>query len=212
MDPLTALGLAGNIITFIEFTTKLCKKTMEVYKASEDNMFDKRYSAAPSKKASEDGVNWKPLSGRQLLEAQLSDFIITTSKVSEAVSKKSAQITFEINEEVLDMNLQHFVGYSETLSQSSGLQRPPHVSATTVESVAEKSNLVARQMIDRLENMRKTAKGKIWPSLKLAVRDLLKESEITEMQATLNMYQGNLMLLVVVSLRQVSPFAVLTYI
>lgn len=211
MDPLTALGLAGNIITFIDFTTKLCKKTMEVYKASEDNLFDKRHPPVPSTTASENEVNWKPLSGRELLEAQLSDFIITTSKVSEAASKKSTQISFEINETVLETNLQHFVGYSETLSQSGGLHRAPNVSPTTVEGVAEASNLIARQMIGRLENMRKRAKGKIWPSLKLAVRDLLKESEIKEMQATLNMYQGNLMLLVVVSLRQVSPIALLNH-
>lgn len=46
--------------------------------------------------------------------------------------------------------------------------------------------------------------------LKLAARDLLKESEIKEMQETLNMYQSNLIFLVVVSLRKVSHLALWT--
>lgn len=160
MDPLTALGLAGNIITFIDFATKLFKKTMEVYKTSEEILPDKQYRIRDLE--SDDG--WKSRSGRQLLEEQLQDFMITTSKISGAGPKKATQLTFEVNEVVTSTHLQHFVGYSETLSPSGGLHRPPNVSATTVESMAEASNSIAKKMIDHLENMRKSARGKIWPS------------------------------------------------
>lgn len=200
MEPLTALGLAGNIITFIEFTTKLYKKTMEVYKVSEDSWFDRRNPTAPSHGVPEFAEE-NQLSDRELLEARLSGFILTTNKISETASKKYNPIAFEVNGEVLDTNLQRFIGYSETLSISDGPHKAPGFSPTSVEGVAEASNLVARRMIDHLERVKKSTKGKIWPSLKLALREVLKESEIKEMHATLNMYQERLILLVVVSLR-----------
>lgn len=34
MDPLGAIGLAGNIITFVDFTSKLIAKTHEIYSSS----------------------------------------------------------------------------------------------------------------------------------------------------------------------------------
>ena len=31
MDPLSAIGLAGNIVAFVEFTSKLISGTIEIY-------------------------------------------------------------------------------------------------------------------------------------------------------------------------------------
>jgi hypothetical protein len=35
MDPLTAIGLAGNILAFIDFGTKLAKAAYEVYESKD---------------------------------------------------------------------------------------------------------------------------------------------------------------------------------
>lgn len=48
MDPLTALGVAGNVIQFLDFGSKLVSKTVEIYKSPQGSSVEYKDLAAVS--------------------------------------------------------------------------------------------------------------------------------------------------------------------
>lgn len=196
MEALAALGLAGNILTFVDFTTKLLKTTLDVYEGTQDALYDMRSHETESTNNKRSG----PLAGRNLLEAQANGLIFVSNKIAAPGKKRRAQ-TCQLSEELVNVNIQHLIGHSKVLSHCSQNSQQPDDFVTTVEDVAEACERIAQQMIRRLEDMRTSAKGKVWASVKLALRDLWKESEIRSMKETLEMHQSQLTLLAVASLR-----------
>lgn len=189
MDPLTALGLVGNVLTFIDFSAKLLTKTAAIYNGT-------RASGRNPKEA-----NAEVPTGRARLEAELQDFIfVTRTIVPTSKSKKKAHstTTCEIDPEALDNNIRYLIAHSKALEYSS---KQPGQAESSVQGIAAACDNVANQMLQRLEGLKETAKGKIWPSLKLAVRDLWQESELKDMERILDAHQRNLTLLLVASLR-----------
>ena len=177
MDPLTALGLAGNIITFIDFSQKLFSKTQQIYRAADGFSADQRN-----------------------LNNQLRDFVFLAGKLAPVQNGQNQQPTINVNEEALDNIVSALVGHSTILAVSARGSGVTSDSASPISQVATSCADVAGQMLRRLEGMRRKD-GRVWSSLKAALQELWGISELEDMARRLEAYKHQLQLHVIVSLR-----------
>lgn len=199
MDPLTALGFAGNILTFIDFSTKIFSRSINLYRGTEAAY----RGTKPPGSEGPDEVDTITLNGRQRMEDELRSFIFVTRTIaSHPKSKKKASPTtsrlVHIDTEVLDDNIKYMIEHTQVLQYAS---RHPGQIGESLQGIAAACDKVASQMLQRLERMRQTAKGKVWHSLKLAVQDLWNDSEVEDMKRMLDTHQRNLTVLMIGSLR-----------
>lgn len=200
MDPLTAIGFVGNILQFIEFSTGIILKAAEIYHGIEVAYHDTQPGQAPGPEGLNETGTTIP-TGRRRMEDELRNFIFVTRTIvpnKRSKRKTGAATTYQIDAEALDDNIRYLIGHSQVLLYAS---RQPGQAGQSLQSVATACDNVASQMLQRLEHMRQTAKGKVWPSLKLAFRELWKASELVDMEKTLETHQRNLTILMVGSLR-----------
>lgn len=156
---------------------------------------------------------------RLLLEDQLNDFIITISALAKPQDQDHAPpapeqhtsfgpagtsgppppVTFELNSDVLDYNLTCLVRHSEIIDKFPGRSS---ASNDPIEKVATACYGIAQDMLGRLEGMKRSGKGKVWTSLKLALQEVWhQESELEDIRKLLSDYQLQLQFNLVVSIR-----------
>lgn len=199
MDPLTALGLAGNILAFVDFTAKILKRAIEIYDSADGHSQE---------------------FGGASIQNHLHAILITTSQVAATEAKtqpgttsstipagaprkakrgpKSSAQIFEVNTAALDETVRSLIVHATVIGQSVAMadQAP----ATPVSQVATSCQKLAQRLIDRLES-RKTAKGQVWNSLKRAVQDVWPHSDVKTMLSDLDKLQGQLVFHVVASIK-----------
>lgn len=232
MDPLTALGLAGNIFTFVEFTGKILKRTIEIYNDADHNREDYNDSFLKSQ-----------LSAILITTKQLATTDSTTKVEPETIPLSSTEAakpasthpapqkpgvrhateprksnwavrftktasegsplqTFELDAAALNETLRSLVVHTTIITHSTLM---PELQSTPVGQVASACDQIAKKLLHRLES-RKAAKGQVWTSLKHAIQELWPRSEVKDMLSTLEKLQGQLVLHVVASIKYVRQF------
>ncbi|KAK3328670.1 hypothetical protein B0T19DRAFT_442559 [Cercophora scortea] len=183
MDPLTALGTAVNIVTFIDYSYRLVVKTSQIYSSING--------------ASDDASS---------LEGVLNDFVFLATKLAPpGTTKPSITNGIGINSASLDGTVQHLVGHSIILanctSSSSSVSGENEAPSDPMQKIAAGCVEIAEDMLRRLEKLRAKGGKRVWSSVGAALRELWKESEIEKLKRKLEMYRRQLELHTVVSLR-----------
>ncbi|KAI0469619.1 hypothetical protein F4859DRAFT_136718 [Xylaria cf. heliscus] len=173
MDPLTALGLAGNVITFIDFTNKFVSKTVQVYQSVDG--------------ASKDA---------KMIENVTRDFIFLVSGLSQPAQ---GSLEIKINPKTYEGTVKCLVGHSTILSHCIFHRNS---TTDPIARIAVACSAIAQEIIDRLEKMKRKNENKIWSSLKLALQELYHESELENLNRTLSLYKQELGLHILLSLRE----------
>ena len=174
MDPASALGVAGNVLQFVDFTQKFISKALQIYKSADG--------------ASKD---------RRVLENLLKDFILVSTRLWPRTGALPIE-EVETNTRVVDTVVKCLVGHSTVLAHcgiGSNATRDP------IPSIANNCSNIANQLVQRLEQLKVKGKRKAWASLKAALADLWKASELEEMQRSLDMHKQQLEFHVLISLR-----------
>jgi hypothetical protein len=174
MEPASALAVAGNVLQFVEFISKLISKTLQIYKSDDGSSKDRR-----------------------LLESHLKDFILLNARLS-SDTRGRPTLEVETNTEGVDNVVQHLVGHAAVLGQNgldaNGARDP-------IQDIAIKCSQIANELVVRLERMKLKGNPRVWASLKAALADMWKTSELDELQRNLAVYKQQLELHVLISLR-----------
>ncbi|KAH9886512.1 hypothetical protein F4778DRAFT_469080 [Xylariomycetidae sp. FL2044] len=173
MDPLTAIGLAGNVITFIDFSHKFLSRTAEIYRAVDGQLKD-----------------------RDALGNVLRNSIFLASN---APAPKGS-VAVGIDSTSLDTNLKCFIGHDTILAH--WMKKDASSPTDPFRNVALACSDIAKQILGKLEKSKGNGNRKIWPSLKLALQEFWNYSEVEAMLRNLDLYQRELELHMLVSLRE----------
>lgn len=176
METLIALGVAGNVIQFVDFAQRLIAKTVQIYRSADGASRDRR-----------------------TLEAVLRDFALLQPKLPrDEDGALFGRLEVELNAKGVDKTIQHLVGHSKILG-AYGCQET--TTKTPVQSVAQECCKVANGLLDDVEKLKARGQRRAWRSLKVALVDLWKETELVEFQRKLTMYKSQLEQHVLILLR-----------
>jgi hypothetical protein len=144
MDPLTVLSLAGNIIQFVDFGTRLLSTTKDLYRSS------KGYLA----------INYEI----ELVTTDLSDLIAKLKKSSGSQEDDSNSFN-KICDEAIDV-AREIVSKVEGLKLQEGKLRIWRSLQIAVREMWSEKEL--NGLVDRLDNLRKTLVSRVLFSIRLA--------------------------------------------
>ena len=143
MDPLTAVGLAGNIITFVDFSTKLLSRARQLYEsatgATEEH--DELESLARNLKDLVDRTRRMPTVGPHKSNSGLR---ITREKVLNNLSQQCIQVADELLETLDSIKVK---GQSRT--RKSAIQAVKTVwKQDRIRSIQGRLDRISKQLID----------------------------------------------------------------
>lgn len=189
MEPLAALGLAGNIVTFIEFAQKIVTKSIEIYQSSSNtsqNVEDLNNQLRGFIFSVEQGPMLKPRIWDRRLMLWRED--------------SPLELHWKINENGFNDAIKCLVGHSTMLAYHSPAKAD--VALSPVQAVAARCFVVAQTLLRRLDHLRDNeGQHRIWSSLKVAVQEIWAEPELQRMKDDLETCKAELRLQILLELR-----------
>jgi hypothetical protein len=83
LDPFTALGLASNVVQFVDFTSKLISETREIYKAGSSTGNIELDAVTKDLQALTSGLKVNPLSGNGAVDNDLASLAAQCNNVAD---------------------------------------------------------------------------------------------------------------------------------
>ncbi|KAB5579952.1 hypothetical protein GE09DRAFT_1050579 [Coniochaeta sp. 2T2.1] len=178
MEGLTAVALAGNVLQFIEFALKFTSRVAQIYQKADDEK-----------------------ANRVQLQNMLNDFILVAAKLESKTTTTphsgtpnaiSRPIAVQAKNEKVEETMRMLAGHSVVLGHyaSSAPESP-------VERLARSCKVTADSLLHRLEKLRvveERGSGRIWNSVKAALQEMWKQSELDELRQVDQFQASNLVM------------------
>lgn len=175
MEAVAAFAVAGNVLQFLEFSSKLLTKSLEIYRSQEGLSNDRR-----------------------VRERLLKDSILVFSAIESNAGTTLAQ-QVETNVTVVDGVIKCLVGHATVLAYDASSILGG--SDDRIGSLAGACSGVANQLLQRIEKLKVRGTKRTWSSLKGALAEIWAQSDIESLQKNLDMYKTQLEFHVLMSLR-----------
>ena len=190
MDPLSALGVAGNVLQFVDFSAKVISTASELYRRADSSTLRNRDT-----------------------EILVKDFLLLTQhRLTNGNTALGPSLTQHQDDErdmvyefrpdgiaaVVKSSL-GLVGHSVGLQQYAGTVEDGNSMAMLAQSCSQ----IGNELLDRLQGLKFEGAGgkRVFKSLKAALRALWREGELQNLKERLNIYKEELQWHIIMSLR-----------
>jgi hypothetical protein len=219
LEPISALGLAGNVIQFADFAGKLISKGNEYYKSVDGALVEHTELKVVGKRLADlsEGLETSLQARRQQREAE---WLLELSDAAHPELEYTHSITIWRN----DAGVQKVQKlHSSSLKSPEGYSRKKCVhckryleksvpalkeSAPALEKVAEECKTIASEFISVLNKLQVSGAHPRWKSFRQAFKTIWSKDQIEHMMRRLDMAQKQLIIHLLVDMRCVTAFPV----
>lgn len=178
MDPITAFGVATNVLQFLDFGQRLYATSVEIYSAA-------------------NGTSSKVSDSKILLQ----DFVASLDTISLDLQRYSSTL-----HTTSDLSFNQTLVSLSTCGTYSGHDSAKGDSS--IRDVVRGCRQLSKELLDRFEGLRIGGKHRRWKSTIASLKCLWQEKELENLKDRLNEYRSQLEWDILVSLRSVYPVIV----